>query len=401
MSKKTLGLIAEYNPFHNGHKWQLEHAKNTLKADYVVVAMSGNYTQRGIPAIIDKYERTKLALENGADLVIEMPVIGATSSAEIFAKCGISLLNETGVVNELIFGSETTDKDLFINTAEALSDESFTFKKALRDNLKSGLNFAKARSNALVTSTGNRSYADFIETPNNILGIEYVKAIKKINAKIDFTPILRNGSFDSSTTIRNQIELSGMYDGNKFDVPKDTYNILNKRYDDNLLLFPNDFSLLLHEKLVRNEEFISYLDSDETLSNRTKSHKKDYMNLKDFAINELKTKNYTLSHINRYLAHIFLDVTYTDFGILKSLDYAPYIHILGVKENSKELLSNIKKNSKIPVFTSYKDAIKNLSEKELMLYNKDLLASDIYRVVQTAKSGFTHVNERNRGLITI
>ena len=216
---KTAGIIAEYNPFHTGHKYQIDHVKGTLSADYVVIAMSGDFVQRGTPALLSKYVRAEMALRAGADLVLELPVSCATASAELFARSGVQLLDGLGVVDTLCFGSECGDTEILMKLAGILVEEPEEFKSALRRNLKEGMTFPKARSLALgEVLPGNESekYQQVLSSPNNILGIEYCKAILRENSSIVPTAIKREGndyhenslftdSFPSASAIRNAV----------------------------------------------------------------------------------------------------------------------------------------------------------------------------------------------------
>ena len=184
---KTVGIIAEFNPLHNGHKYLLDEAKRLSGADFCIVVMSGNFVQRGSPALLDKYTRTQMALLNGVDLVIELPVIYATASAEYFARGAVRLLDKLGVVDIITFGSECGNIELLKKAATELTEETPDFKKNLQDNLKKGLSFPKARSQA-IGKQGDGS------EPNNILGIEYIKALNYWDSSITPTTIERKGS---------------------------------------------------------------------------------------------------------------------------------------------------------------------------------------------------------------
>ena len=179
-----LGIITEYNPFHNGHKLHIEKSKEKTSSKYCIVVMSGNFSQRGEPTIFDKYLRTKMALLNGADIVLELPLIFATASAELFSLGAIDILDKTGIVTNICFGSEEGNLEKFLEVSNILSNETLEFKQLLYKFLDSGLSFPKARLNAL-EKTLNKSL-DFLNEPNNILSIEYLKAINKLNSKISF-----------------------------------------------------------------------------------------------------------------------------------------------------------------------------------------------------------------------
>ena len=215
---KTAGIIAEYNPFHKGHEYQIRYAKEKLKADYVIVAMSGDYVQRGTPALISKHARAEMALRCGADLVLEMPVSVSTASAEAFAMGGVSLLDSLGVVDMLCFGSESGEISALKELAEILVEEPEEYKKLLKSFLSEGLTFPAARSQALTEyfkNPRNFSGDDFdgvltpllnevtqiLSTPNNILGIEYCKALLRLNSRIRPVTLRREGMGYHETTV--------------------------------------------------------------------------------------------------------------------------------------------------------------------------------------------------------
>ena len=212
----VLGIISEYNPFHNGHMHHLQECKKNTKCDGVICIMSGNFMQRGGPAIIDKWKRAQMAIENGVDLVIELPTYYAVSSAEFFAYGSVSILNSLEIVNNLFFGSECGDIKSLTKIAQTLVEEPWEFKEILKRNINSGLTFAKARELALIEFTNDNYIENIISSSNNILGIEYIKAILKLNSPIVPFTLKREGSsyndkllstsFSSATSIREALK---------------------------------------------------------------------------------------------------------------------------------------------------------------------------------------------------
>ena len=177
---KVVGIVAEYNPFHNGHMYQMRKVKEETGADYVVVAMSGNFLQRGVPALCDKFIRTEMALQCGADLVIEIPTLWATASAEYYAHAGVSLLAATGIVTHLAFGAETDDLDALLEISSVLKEEPDVYRAVLSNSIRTGNSFPVARKNALTTTLPHfkkEELDDILDNPNNILALEYLKAI--------------------------------------------------------------------------------------------------------------------------------------------------------------------------------------------------------------------------------
>src|SRR5690554_4412644 len=180
---KVVGIIAEYNPFHNGHQHHILEAKKQTGADYVIVVMSGNFVQRGAPSIINKYSRAKAALESGADLVFELPVIYSTASAQYFSLGAISLLDKLGLVDYVCFGSESGDIESLTYIAKYLHNNSYEYNKDINNLMKNGITFPEARQIA-IKNNNNTIDDNVISSPNNILGIEYIKAILELNSNI-------------------------------------------------------------------------------------------------------------------------------------------------------------------------------------------------------------------------
>ena len=202
---KVTGIIAEYNPFHNGHLYQLTEARKKTDADFIIVVMSGDFMQRGTPAIINKWERTRMALSGGADLVLELPCVFATASANMFALGGISLLARTGVVTDLCFGAETDSITDFLTLAKFLNEEPDFFKNALKNELKTGISFPAARSSALSAEASlPLSSEKLLSSPNNILGIEYCKALFALSSSIKPHIIKREGSGYNDREVNKQ-----------------------------------------------------------------------------------------------------------------------------------------------------------------------------------------------------
>ena len=206
------GIIVEYNPFHNGHAYHIQKTREKTNCDAIVAVMSGNFVQRGVPAIVDKWNRSKMALMNGVDLVIELPLIYSLSSAEFFASGAVSLLNNLGIVNNLCFGSECGDTDVLSIIGKILTDEPIEFKKILKENLDKGLAYPLARSKALIQFLNifdnkkllNYNIEEILSSSNNILGIEYCKSLIKLNSSIRPYSIQREGSTYNSTSLNNK-----------------------------------------------------------------------------------------------------------------------------------------------------------------------------------------------------
>ncbi|MDI3528214.1 MAG: hypothetical protein PWQ23_33 [Thermoanaerobacter sp.] len=377
-----LGIIVEYNPFHNGHLYHLQTSKELTKCDYTIAVMSGNFVQRGEPAIVDKWKRTQMALKAGIDLVIELPVVYATSTAENFAYGAVKLLDSLKIVDCISFGSEKGDLSELTKIAEILLEEPIYYRKALKEYLKSGITFAKARELALQKVINNNEIEKILQTSNNILAIEYLKALKKIGSSIAPFTIKRRGSlytslelkgeFASASSIRKHIfekELEGL---EKY-IPDFTKEILQssfvkKQGPISLEEFSNILIYLLRNHIPLNHIF----DVSEGLEN--KIYKASYKtNNVEELIKLVKSKRYTESRIRHILIHLLLNI---DKQIFKEFDGPNYIRVLGFNEKGKEMLREIKKKSPLPIITKVSQYKIKLSNTKM--FEKDLFATDIY-----------------------
>lgn len=408
---KIVGLITEYNPFHNGHLHHIKLAKKLTGADYVVVVMSGNFLQRGAPAIIDKYSRTRMALSCGADLVVELPCVYATSSAEFFASGAVSILNKMGCVDYLCFGSEYGEVSVLKNIAEVLANEPEEFKQHLKNYLKDGLVFPVARKRALLDykfdiSITNEELEVILSEPNNILAIEYIKAIIKQNSSIEPLTIKRvvsgyhdtsiNDTICSASAIRKAL-ITGGLESFKNQVPESVYDILMKEHNKTFPIYLNDFSSLLKYRLLlgNSNSLTSYFDVSTALSNTIMNNLSNFKNIEDFS-NLLKSKQYTLTRITRSLIHILLNIE-------KELpdDNSFYIRILGFRKESSQLLTIIKTNTSIPIISKLADSKNLLNASALHMLDQDILATDIYNTIVTDKFDCNLPNEFKQNIIIV
>lgn len=409
-----VGLITEYNPFHNGHLHHINLAKKLTNADYVVVVMSGNFLQRGTPAIIDKYKRTAMALECGADLVIELPSVYATASAESFALGAVSLLHHMGCVTSLCFGSESGEINQLETIADILLQESDNFKESLKQFLKEGLVFPAARKMALLDHLKrdfeSQSELDSIlSEPNNILAIEYIKAIKRLNSTIKPVTIKRivSGYHDtqisdvicSASAIRSSLKSNGM-DCFKEQVPPSVYQILVREYENTFPIEMNDFSSLLKYKLLITQDnpYSKYLDVSEALANAIMNHLSDFTNAENF-MELLKNKQYTLTRINRSLTHILLNIEAEKVKDYAENGYAQYLRILGFQKSSNALLKMIKENASIPIISKLAHYKKILNPLGISMLEQDIFATEVYQSIVTNKYDCPPINEFKQKLI--
>ena len=383
---KILGIIAEYNPFHNGHKYHLEESKKKSNSDYVVAVITGNYTQRGSCSIINKWQKAKMAKENGIDLIIELPVIYSISSAENFAYGAIKILDSINVSN-LSFGVECESLETLSKIANILYNEPSEYKSYLSTELSAGLSFPKARSNAL-NRYMNSDITKIINSPNNILGIEYLKALKRINSKIEPFIVTRHETnhndknikenFASSSSIRNYINTNTNYDLLKSVMPINSFNILieninNGTFVNNIYSFEKEIMYVLRKMDI--QEIKNLPDVNEGLENGIKKAANSCNNLTDF-LSKIKSKRFTLTRIQRILLYSLLDITKTDMQLSKNI--IPYVHILDFNSKGKELISEIKKSNP-NIITSVKKFKENCKDHNLVhILEKDILATNIY-----------------------
>lgn len=388
---KVLGIICEYNPFHNGHLYHLEQSKRLTGSNYTVAIMSGNFTQRGSTAIVDKWSRAEMALRSGVDLVIELPLLYSISSAENFADGAIRILDDLKVVDYLSFGAETSDIDILTEISEILYKEPKAYKTLLADELKKGLSFPKARENALLSYLDNNKYSNILSSPNNILGIEYIKALKKYKSNIKPVSIARfeagyndtnySGNIASATAIRNIIK-NGGFDILRNLLPSSSFNILIDNVKQghiipDLSVFERQIIYNLRRMSV--EEIRNLPDVSEGLEFSIKKAANSCNTLLEF-LNIIKSKRYTSTRLQRILLYTLLGITKKDINLSKKV--TPYARVLGLNKRGKFLISEIAKaNPKLEIITSVKRFLDNSTNKNLnTLIEKDIFSTNVYTI---------------------
>ena len=387
---KICSIVAEYNPFHNGHLSQIKYIKTKLKPDLIAVFLSGNFTQRGEPACIDKYTRARHAILAGADVVFELPTVFATQTAEIFASGAVKLINSLPFENFICFGAECGDKDAIIKTASAMLNESTEYKSLIKTELKKGTSLLKAREIAL-----KNTYQDFNEeilsSPNNVLGIEYVKAIIKNDYKMGVEVLKRDGlgynsvKIDdvnpSALSLREAI-INGKKSKIKNAVPKFVYG--------DLISIPNIEKELLFSILSADKKDIqSVIDCAEGLENRIKALIKNNFSL-DELLEKLTSKRYTTARIKRIFLSTMLkiDKKLVSSALKKDL----YLKVLAISKDKTDILSKLS-TSKYPLITRKSDITK-LSSVAKSVFEKDVFANDIYSLITK-----TPLNEFNMQIL--
>ncbi|MBQ8803608.1 MAG: nucleotidyltransferase [Tyzzerella sp.] len=395
---KIVGLIAEYNPFHNGHQYHIEKAKEITGADHIIVVMSGDFVQRGTPAIMPKHLRTEMTLKAGAALVVEMPVCYATGSAEYFAYGAVSLLDKLGCVDAICFGSECGDIHKLEHLARIMVEEPKEYKTFLLSNLRNGSSYPLARQNALKEYLKSDTLDEIIGEPNNILGIEYIKALYKLKSKMIPYTITRISSnyhdtelqqvYSSASAIRKEISKNAWrHLGNQ--IPENSIGLFEKHYQKRYPVVTNDFSLLLKYKLLNETKtsLLEYADVSEELANRIMNQLNQYIDFEQFC-NLLKTKEVTYTRISRALLHILLNIKKTDYEEIS------YAHILGFRKDSTSVLTQIKETSSIPL-------ISKLTNVDCPMLGQDIYASNLYESVITDKFKTPFINEYEHSIVLI
>ncbi len=379
--------ICEYNPLHNGHLYCLSQMKKQLDPDLVVLIMSGNFTQRGEIAVMNKYLRAKHVINAGADIILELPTVFATAPAEIFAKGAVKLLGSLKGEKTLCFGVENADKSALISAATALSNESEEFKSEVKKYLDEGLSLAKAKQLALEKTCENLP-SDFITKPNNILAVEYVKAINEFALDIDVLPIERKGAgykdkqsqteFYSAMGIRDLIE-KGEKEKCKNFLPSFVFEDL----PDNL---PScDDYVMLSLINAQTKELAKIIDCTEGLENRIKRALKNCFSRENL-ITEVSTKRYTSTRISRITLSTLLKIDKK--LVFSSLNSNLYLKVLAIKQEALESLCKIKGKLPFVMRKSDQNALKSKSAKNC--FECDVRANDIYNQITKTKTNEYH-----------
>ena len=405
--KKAVGIIAEYNPFHKGHEYQIRQAKEKTGAEIAVILMSGDFVQRGTPAIFAKHQRTAMALLGGADIVFELPSFYACGSAEYFSSGAVSIFNALNSIDFLCFGSESGEIDTCRFLGALLADEPELYKEKLRSFLKQGLSFPAARKSALTEYLKEKNIPfseDFLDTPNNILGIEYCKSLAAQNSSIVPVTIKRIGSayhetslslsYPSASAIRKELAATWNTQKSLSDTLKDAQPPAVKDYlcsvlEKEAFLTENDFSVLLKYELIKNtpESLCAFSDMSPDLARRIYHHLNTFETFTKFA-EQLKTKELTYTRICRALLHVLLNIP----SDLPAVSPA-YVRLLGFKKESSSFLRTLQKSNDIPIITKAADYRKLLPKEAHSLFEKDLFASNLYETVKCNKKPAAFTND--------
>lgn len=409
----VIGIIAEYNPFHNGHLYHLSAAKQKAEAPVVICAMSGNFVQRGEPALVNKWARAEMALRCGVDLVLELPVLYATRSAYWFARGGVETLSKTGVVSHLAFGVENSEPEKLLSAAELLAAETDLFKNNLKACLKQGLSYPRARARALMTEADRPMNSeirqeDIWHKPNNILGLAYLQVLKEINAPLQPLLIERRGSgyhnqqtapgeLPSATAIRQSLlnpaldsadrppDLTGLRGLQPF-LPPATLEILEREFAAGrgplgISSLAGPLMTLLRRSTAA--EISHIVDIAEGLEKRIAKYALLADSPEEF-LAMLKTKRYTYTRLQRFLIHLLLNYTAEKAAVLES--GPAYLRILGFSDRGRRLLTQIKKSSELPLITkgAQSAALARSDKRVRLFWEMDVLATNLYTLLYRA-----------------
>lgn len=387
---RVLGIIAEYNPFHNGHLYQIEEAKKQTGADYVVAVISGNFTQRGNTSLVNKWVKTDMALRSGVDIVIELPTVYSISSAENFAEGAIKILDSLKIVDTLCFGTETADFAALNNIANVLYNEPKEYVSLLNHELGKGVSYPKARESALMMYLNDiKRYANILSGSNNILAIEYLKALKKLKSSMRPFSVQRKkvyynderivDEFASSTAIRKLVS-RGQYDEIRKVVPTSSYMLLKEEIRKGsfvLDILKYEKEILYNLRKMTISEIAELPDVTEGLEHVIKNGANSCNSILDL-MDIVKSKRYTQTRIQRILLYALLGITKKD--MLNARKVTPYVRVLGFNKNGREMLSEIcNENRRINMITSVKKFEElNLNKALKEMLDKDIFATNVY-----------------------
>lgn len=388
---RVAGIIAEYNPFHNGHAYHMQQAREATGADFVVVVLSGPFTQRGEPSVLDKWARTRMALASGADLVLELPFAFATQSAEWFARAGVSILDATRTVTDVCFGMEADSLDPLKSIACAAAKESASFKKSLKQSLKKGLSFPAARADALSESLADGDLKKIVRQPNNILAVEYLKSLLLLESGMNPVGVLREGAgyhaesaageYASASYLRQRIREEN-WDAVIPYMPDPAYRILRESADAGMgPVSPSayDTAVLAILRRLKPEKIAKWPDVSEGLENRLHRLAQEAVSV-DALCEAAATRRYTLARIRRILAYGLTGLTQKTLDGYKKAGGPGYLRVLGFHRDAVSLIKAIRENASLPLVMSPAKALKELKKTARSQLLLDIRAQSLYEL---------------------
>lgn len=418
-------IVAEYNPMHNGHLYQLQQAREKTDADYIIVVMSGDYVQRGTPAIIDKYSRAEMALICGADLVLELPAYYSSASMENYAASAMSLIDKLGIVTTISFGSECGDINILKTIATELPSDDCILHDAIQKHMRLGMSYPAAREAALLDTGFNSDYAKIMKNPNNSLGIAYIRALINRNSPIKYHTTKRivsehndssDGAYSASALRSSLITKEAIFDLAN-STPELVLNILKAKYNVTFPITENDFSDILLYKIhscftkgmaqyssldeARIKSLSQYADITEDISAKIINSYNCADTYSDL-INLVKSKDITYARISRALLHILLDITTEDYERFINDDYHYFARILGISTAASPLLHSIKAHTSIPLLSKLADYNKILdSENARKLLFSNIQATNLYEKTACKKYRQSFKSEFSKEIIRL
>lgn len=407
---KHVGIITEYNPFHNGHSYQLQKVKQLFPEKSIVIIMSGDFVQRGEPAMYNKYLRTECALANGADIIFELPSYLSAQSAEHFASSAILGLAKTGVIDTLCFGAESDNLEAMKQIAKLLIHEPSEYQSLLKKYLNTGLSYPKSRALAIGTYFKNADYEALLCSPNNILGIEYIKAIYRYH--LDITPVIikrqgkdyhdttLNHPLSSATALRETVKQNKAASNEclKDFMPEKAFHLLSTS-ELAKPLFLADFYTFLQYSLWKNRSsYNDFFEMSKELSNRLSYYNLYPSNIEEL-ITQLSGKNYTKTRICRALLNLLFGLTNENMAAIRRNEYLSYLRILGFSTESSSILKEMKQQSALPIVNKMADAHKTLSESAYTYFQMNIQISNLYKQVFFNKYGIPMPSEYEQSVI--
>ncbi len=410
---KNIAIIAEYNPFHNGHMYHLNKAKELTGADYSVALMSGSFLQRGTPAMWDKFTRASMATGSGVDLVLELPFVYATGSAKDFATGAVCILDKLNTIQYLCFGAETDDINILNKIADVINTEPPSYQEVLTDALSKGISYPQARAMGIIATLecNNHQISQIINQPNNILAIEYIAALKRIGSNIEPVIIKRQnamyhdetlyGSISSATAIRADINTENFDIRNiKNDIPAPVYDLLLNKYQHTWPISNDLLTPYLQSCLINPITFNEICDISEDFAHKLLKLS-PVTNYQD-AIDTLSSKDLTSTRINRSLIHLILNYKELHRKLFIENEYGLYANILSFKKASSQLIRTINQESSIPIITKKADFEKcllnytniNLDIAKIM-WEYDIKATNLYNCLVYNSYGTILPNDYN------
>lgn len=384
----NIGIIAEYNPFHNGHKYQIDMIKKINPNANIIILQSGNFVQRGDVSILDKFTRCEMALLSGADLVLEIPDMFATASASYFANQCVRIFDKLNSIDKICFGVENVSTESLSSLSEFLLKEPLDYKMSLKENLKKGYSFPKSRALTL----SEFGFNGIVDTPNNILGTEYIKALIDINSKIEPLTINRTNNYhdknivseiSSATSIRENLTNIELI---KKAIPPVCFDVFSNKlssvnYDISMLsnIFHYEFNI------KSKREILEIVDITEDIYNRFKKVMNTYFYIPEI-VDNMCSKNLTKTRIQRMVLSILLNNKKSDLNLYNENTY-PFVRVLGFKKEKDFLVSDIIKNSDIKILTNIKNANKILNSSEMSLLEKDIRKTSVFLLSDKKNEG--------------